>query len=181
MFLILSGVSGSGKQTIINQLLQEYENSQFLKSVTTRPPRTERNHQYLHLTEEEFEEKRKQGEFFEIESTHGFHYGILNKSIEELLYNPDTLYMKDVGVQGTENLLKVLKDKMKIISIFLEVPDEILFDRLIKRGESEERARIRIGRGKMERKYKHQYDFVIDNIDLQKTLKQIRKIIDNVR
>ena len=59
MFLILSGVSGSGKQTIINQLLQEYENSQFLKSVTTRPPRAESNHQYLHLTEEEFEEKRK--------------------------------------------------------------------------------------------------------------------------
>lgn len=181
MFLILSGVSGSGKQTIINQLLKEYENSEFLKSVTTRPPRSESNHQYLHLTEEEFEEKIKKGEFFESESTHGYHYGILNKSIDTLLSNPDTLYIKDVGVQGTENLLKALKGKMKIVCIFLEVPDEVLFDRLIKRGESEERARIRISRGEMERKYKHQYDYVIDNLDLQETLKQIRKIIDEVR
>lgn len=181
MFVIFSGVSGSGKQTVINELLKEYKNSEFLKSATTRPPRSEGNHQYFHMTEEEFLSKKARGEFFETEETHGFHYGVLKSSIDTLLNNPDTLYMKDVDVHGTEKLMKELKNKMKITCIFLEVPDEELFDRLIKRGESEERAKIRISRGTMERTYKDKYDHVIENIDLAQTVQKVKKIIDDMK
>ena len=183
MFLIFSGVSGCGKQTVIEQLLKEYKNSKFLKSATTRPPRQENaeKHQYYHLTEEEFLKKKDNGDFFDTENTHGFYYGILKSSIHELLENPNVLYIKDVDVHGTEKLMKALKDKMKIQSVFLEVPDEVLFDRLIKRGESEERAKLRISRGAMEREYKNQYTHVVDNIDLNEALEKVRKIVEGMQ
>lgn len=182
MFIIFSGVSGSGKQTVIAELMKIYPNSSFLKSATTRPPRTTTGeHQYYHLTQEEFEKKIENNEFFETEKTHGFYYGILKSSIDTLLHSPQTIYMKDVDVHGTEKLMKALKDKMQITCIFLEVPDDELFDRLIKRGESEERAKIRISRGVMEREYKDKYDYVIENKDLTQTVQKCKEIIEKLR
>ncbi len=181
MFIIFSGVSGSGKQTVIGELMKIYSNSAFLKSATTRPPRNiTGEHQYYHMSEKEFQNKINNNEFFETEKTHGFYYGILKSSIDTLLNNPQTIYMKDVDVHGTEKLMKALKDKMQIVCIFLEVPDDELFDRLIKRGESKERALIRISRGTMEREYKDKYDYVIENNNLAKTVEKCKKIIDEL-
>lgn len=180
MFLIFSGVSGSGKQTVIGEVMKAYSNTVYLRSVTTRP-RREGEDLYYYLTQEEFEKKKANNEFFETEQVHGFWYGILNSSIEELLQNPNILYVKDVDVHGTQKLMNALKNKMKIASVFLEVPDDVLFERLIKRGESEERAKIRLSRGALEREYKNQYDYVIENIDLQKTVEQAKDIVENLK
>ncbi len=75
---------------------------------------------------------------------------------------------------GTQKITDYLKDKAKVLTIFVDVPNDILYQRLIARGETDEKAKLRLSRGTLEREYKKYYDLVIDNIDLDETLNTIR-------
>ena len=174
MLVIISGVSGVGKNTVIKNLMKDYENIHFFKSVTTRPYREGDEEIYINLSSEEFEQYKAQGEFFETVEVHGYMYGTKNSDLKKIIQNQQTIYIKDIDVHGNRRFRTYLKNKAKFLSIFLEAPDEVLFERLIKRGETEERARIRISRSKMEREYKSDYDLIIENIDLEKTLSIIK-------
>lgn len=178
MFIILSGVSGSGKQTIINEIMKNHKGCKFVKSATTRPIREGEKELHYYMSEEEFSKKEKNGEFFETALIHGYHYGILNKNLDEVEKNPQKLFIKDVDVLGTENLLKKKSDKVKFLCVFVDVPDEILYDRLVKRGESPERAKLRIERGSIERNYKHLYHACVENIELDKAVAEVEKLIN---
>lgn len=173
MFVILSGVSGAGKNTIINHLLSEGDNRFLIKSATTRENRGNDNN-YDFMSDEEFDRREANGEFFETIIAHNHKYATQNSELQKIVDHPENLYFKDIEVIGTQKLVKHLRGKAKVLTIFLDVPDDVLFDRLLKRGETEERARLRLSRGGMEREYKHLYDLVIDNIDLEKTLEIIR-------
>ncbi len=177
MLIILSGVSGTGKNTVIREVLKRKNEATIMKSVTTRP-RRESDDCYIYMTEEEFLLRRDNGEFFETEEVHGKYYGVLKASLENVINNPNIIYMKDIDVHGTERIVSFLKDKADVLTIFLDAPNEVLFDRLIKRGESEERAKIRLQRGEMEREYKNSYDYVIENLNLETTVKFIEEKID---
>lgn len=183
MLIIFSGVSGSGKNTVMNELLKRRKNLFVLEysSATTREKReTDKEfNTYKYLTEKEFQEGIERGDFFEYENVHGCYYGVLNEALQRVVKNPQNDYMRDIDVKGNIKLRDYLKDKCGVISIFLDAPDDVIYDRLIKRGESEERAKVRLSRGDMERAYKDQFDIVIENIDLEKTLKQICEFLDN--
>ena len=66
----------------------------------------------------------------------------------------------------------------KIVSIFLDVPDNELQKRLKKRGESDEQIKKRLSRGELERSYKKYFDLVVENVDLNNTLDIITKFLD---
>ena len=176
MLVILSGVSGAGKNTVINRLLEEGDNRFLIKSATTREPRgggIDNNYEFM--SDEEFFRREKNGEFFETIDAHAHKYATQFKELEKVISNPQNIYMKDIDVVGTQKLVSHLADKAKVLTIFLDAPDEVLYDRLIKRGESEEKANFRLSRAKMEREFKDKYDLVIENIDIEKTLEKIRK------
>ena len=65
-----------------------------------------------------------------------------------------------------------------MLTVFLDVPDAELYARLIARGESEERAKVRLSRGNLERGFKNQYDLVIENTDIRKTIEIIEREIE---
>ena len=176
MFVIFSGVSGAGKQTIMDAVMEDYANSEVVKSATTREKREGEDIHY-YMTHKEFQAGIKKEEFFEYENVHGFMYGILNKDLKHVIDHPEIMFFKDVDVHGTEKLVKYLKGKTKVVTIFLDCPDEILHDRLLKRGESEERVKVRLQRGAMERPYKDKYDFAIDNIVLDETIAKVKEFI----
>ncbi len=176
MFVILSGVSGSGKNTVINELLKEKENRFLIKSATTRE-RRESDNAYQFMTEEEFDRRQANGEFFETVQAHTCRYATQNSELKKIIENPQNLYLKDIDVVGAQKIVEFLKDKAKVFTIFLDVSDDVLHQRLLERGESEEKAQLRLSRGKMERTYKQKYDLVIHNDDLNKTVKIIDKIL----
>lgn len=176
MVIIVSGVSGVGKNTIIQKLIDQYDNMFFIKSATTRPKRKGENI-YDFMSEEDFLRKKDNNEFFETEFTHGYWYATQYKELEKIISNPQNIYIKDIEVHGNRKIREYLQGKVKAISIFLDAPDDILYQRLIDRGESDERARIRLSRGTMERKYKKEYDLLIENIDMQKTINTIKEFI----
>ena len=185
MFIIFSGVSGSGKNTTMNELLKRRNNIFILEqsSATTREKRdTDKEYNtYKYMTKEEFEKGIKKGDFFEYEEVHGCYYGVLNDALQRVIDNPQNDYMRDIDVKGNIKLRDYLKDKCGVLSIFLDAPDDVLYERLIKRGESEERARIRLSRGAMERQYKDQFDVVIENLDLEKTVNTICDFLEEHR
>ena len=170
---MLSGPSGVGKNTIIQELLKRHKNLRYMKSATTRA-RREGEDNYLYLSKEEFLKKRESGDFFETQEVHGDFYGTLKDVIENC---KNENYLKDIDVCGAKEIKKYLKDYA--IGIFLEAPDHMLYKRLIDRGESEERARVRLSRAEMERKHKHGYDFVTDNIDIKQTVCDIEKFLES--
>lgn len=176
MLVVLSGVSGVGKNTVIQKLLEKFPNMHFFKSATTRAPRPGET-LYDFYSPEEFEKKRIKGDFFEVEESHGFWYATQISELNKIVDNPQDIFIKDIEVHGAEKLKEYFKDKGEVMSFFIEAPDEVLAERLRGRGESEERIQIRLSRGVMERLYKDNYDLVIDNYDLDETVKTIENYI----
>ena len=183
MFIVISGVSSSGKNTVINELIKRRDNLKILErsSGTTRQPR-ERDkifNTYVYFTQDEFKAGVEKGLFFEHEEVHGQFYGLILKELEKAIEDKKNYYIRDVDVKGVVNLKKKFADNM--LSIFLDAPDEGLRERLKNRGDSPEDIEKRLSRGALERSYKEKYDVAIENIDLDKTVEKILDFIDKVK
>ena len=85
------------------------------------------------------------------------------------------------NINGTENLVKLLKEDTKIVTIFLKVDKDELRRRLENRGDNltEEEMQIRLGRLEYEESKIKLYDYVIKNDDFEKTVEIIMTIIEN--
>ena len=182
MLVILSGVSGAGKDTIKNELIKRVENVTSLPSFTSRNPRIgeEEGVQYHFITKEEFKERIKNGEFYEYDIHHEEYYGTSKKLMNDKIKS-GKIIVKDIEVNGTENLIKKLKDETKLVTIFLRVEKEELKRRLINRGDnlSEAQMELRLSRLEYEESKMNLYDYVIKNDDLEKTVQIIMTIIKN--
>ena len=177
MLIIVSGSAGVGKNTVITEILKKHQNISLMKTCTTRAKRsTDEDMQspYIYLTREEFENKIKNRELFEHEEIHQNFYGVLNSSIEEVAERK-THFIKDIGVLGQQNLKRALDGKAHVLSIFLTAPKEELIARLKKRGDHD--IDLRISRMEFELSHASNYDVVLENINLQKTLKKVENLI----
>ena len=181
MLIVISGPSGAGKNTVINHLISRRGNLKLMCTATTRAkrPGEKEGLPYYFFSEEEFLKRKEKGEFFETQEVHGTFRGIMKKDLDEVIKNTELDFIKDIDVFGNMRLRNYLKDK--VLSIFLEVPDEELFRRLVERGESEESARFRISRGALEREHMSEYDAVIENINLEETVGKILTLIEKAK
>lgn len=182
MLVILSGVSGAGKDTIKKELIKRMENVISLPSYTSRKPRNGEKEgiQYHFITKEEFKEKINNGEFYEYDLHHENYYGTSKKLMNEKIQS-GKIIVKDIEVNGTENLIKMLSNDTKIVTIFLKVNKEELKHRLINRGDnlSEKEIQLRLDRLEYEESKLGLYDYVLKNDDLEKTVQIIMTIIAN--
>ncbi len=182
MLVILSGVSGAGKDTIKNELIKRIENVVSLPSFTSREPRNNEKEgvQYHFITKDEFKEKIKNGEFYEYDIHHENYYGTSIKLMSEKIKS-GKIIVKDIEVNGTENLIKTLGKETKLVTIFLKVDKEELKHRLINRGDnlSEAEMELRLSRLEYEESKINLYDYIIKNDDLEKTVQIIMAIIKN--
>jgi len=177
MLIIISGSAGVGKNTVITHLLEKYDNIKLIKTCTTRVPRQtdEAMHSpYTYLTREQFEEKIKNNELFEYEEIHKNFYGMPNSALTDVCEN-SIHYIKDIGVLGQKNIKDALNGKAVVLSIFLTAPKEVLMKRLIERGDKD--IDLRLSRMEFEMSYVKNFDAVIENLDLDKTIKEIEKLI----
>ena len=182
MLVILSGVSGAGKDTIKKEIIKRMDNVISLPSFTSRNPREgeEEGVQYHFITREEFIERIKNDEFYEYDLHHNNYYGTSRKLMNEKIAS-GKIIIKDIEVNGTENLLKQLHNETKLVPIFLKVDREELKRRLINRGDNltEEEMELRLGRLEYEESKIGLYDYVIKNDNLEKTVQIIMTIIEN--
>ena len=113
MLVLLSGVSGAGKDTIKKELIARMENVESLPSYTDRQPRENDipGQTYNFVTTEEFEAMIARGELYEYSAHHNHYYGTSKKLLNEKMQN-GKIIVKDIEVNGVENLIKLLKNKI---------------------------------------------------------------------
>ena len=181
MLVILSGVSGAGKDTVKREVLKRLDYVETFPTVTSRPIREGDipGVTYIFVSKEKFQEMIENDELYEYDLHHNNYYGVAKKPLHEKI-DSGKVAIRDVDVNGTETLVKKLADKMKIITIFLRVPKEELQRRLENRIDkpSKEDIALRLGRFDYEESKMSQYDYVIENMNQEETVKQIIDIIE---
>ena len=182
MLVILSGVSGAGKDTIKKELIKREENIITIPSYTDRPmrPGDVEGGTYHFVSTEEFEEMIKNNELYEYNVHHDHYYGTSKKIFNEKV-KEGKIIVKDIDVNGTEHLADLLKDDMKVVTIFLRVPKEELERRLKNRIDkpSIKEIKLRLNRFDYEESRINLYDYVLKNDNLEKTVQIISTIIKN--
>jgi len=174
MLIIISGSAGVGKNTIINELLSEYNNLTLMTTVSTRAmrPGEEQGRPYYFVTLDEFNAMVERGEMRETCPIHGNMYGSSRKILEEKTAEGKVL-IKDIDVEGTLNLKKILSD---VVAIYLKpVSIDVLRERLIGRGEKDIDLRLR--RYEYEESMAKHYDYVLVNDKIEDTLAALREIL----
>ena len=178
--VIVSGPSGSGKSTVVQRLLLESELPLVLSvSATTRPPRDgeENGRDYVFLSDEEFQSKRKSGEFLECKEVfgRGYWYGTLRNVVSTGL-NEGKWVLLEIDVQGA---LAVLQGYPQAVTIFVH-PGSMaeLEKRLRNRGtESPESIQRRLDVAAEELALRHHYTHEIINGEIDKTVQQLCKLL----
>lgn len=180
MLVLLSGVSAAGKDTIKKELIKRMENVTSLPSYTDRKirPGDVPGETYNFVTKEEFEKMIENQEFYEYNLHHNHYYGTSRKLLNEKI-SSGKIIVKDIEVNGVENLIHLLKNDTKVVTIFLKVPKDVLRKRLEARVDipSQEEIDMRLGRFEYEESKIPIYDYVIKNNDLNKTVGIIQAII----
>ena len=177
IMLILSSPSGVGKTTLTKKIQQKYNSFKISVSHTTRKPRSNEvdGVDYNFVSQSEFEDLIKKGEFYEYAKIFENYYGTLKSQVDNLIKKNDLIF--DIDWQGTKQLSKF--NNLEFIKIYLIAESkEELKKRLIKRNQNTNvEIEKRFRSFDEDIKYWHDYDFIIINKNLEVCFKQIENII----
>ncbi len=175
---VLSSPSGAGKTTLSRRLLEHNPDMSLSVSATTRAPRKGEQDgvDYYFLSPEDFEDMKNKGEF--LEWAHVFHhdYGTPKQPVEQALSTGyDILF--DIDWQGAQQLTQQAADDL--VKIFILPPDlGELEDRLRRRAQDDETVITRrMARSSQEISHWAEYDYVLVNDDLERTLEALQTLI----
>ena len=180
LLIVVSGFSGSGKGTIMKQLLKKYEEQYALSvSATTRQPRPGEvdGREYFFRTTEQFEEMIGQDALIEYAQYVGNYYGTPKAYVEQQLAAGKDVIL-EIEIQGA---LKVKKKFPDTLLLFVTPPSvDVLRERLIGRGtEDAETVKKRLGRAIEEADGVEEYDYLVVNDDLDTCVKQVHELIQS--
>ena len=175
---VISGCSGVGKGTVINEFM-ERNSDDFILSVscTTRNPRPNETNgvNYFFISKEEFEQNIKGGKFLEYANFAGNYYGTKKKYIQQKMdegYN----VLLEIDTQGA---LQVKEKMPESILIFIAPPSvEELEHRLRGRHtEDEETIQKRLAQVKIELERSQKYDYTVINDNIERAVEEIERIV----
>ncbi|MCR5419926.1 MAG: guanylate kinase [Lachnospiraceae bacterium] len=177
ILFILSGFAGSGKGTIVKELLKRYDNYALSVSATTRAPRPgERDgREYFFKTKEEFEAMISADELLEHAQYVGNYYGTPKKYVEEVLNSGKDVIL-EIEQQGGFQIKEKCPDALLVFVMPPSVKE--IYNRLKKRGtEDEETIMKRMKQGSKEAEVIAGYDYLIINDDLDKCVENIHATV----
>jgi guanylate kinase len=183
IMLIVSSPSGAGKTTLTRNLLTE-ENKEKANSVTLsvsvttrkrRPSEIDGIHYYF-VSRRQFELMRDGGELLEWAEVHGNFYGTPREPVETAL-NEGRDVLFDIDWQGTLQLYQTMRPD--VVSVFVLPPTaEELKARLERRAEdTPEIIARRLKNAAEEIPHWREYDYVLVNRDVEKSLARLRGIL----
>lgn len=182
-FFVLSGPSGSGKGTVLQEVLRKSDRIVYSVSATSRSPRAGEvdGINYYFKSREEFETLIKADAFIEYTETYGNYYGTLKSEVEKAIVNGKNIIL-EIDPVGARNVRAHYPDA---VLMFLVAPDlEVLSSRLSGRGsESAETFKIRHDAALSEMENATLYDYVVVNDVVERAADDILAIIraENLR
>jgi guanylate kinase len=181
--IIFSAPSGSGKTSIVKEILKTDIPFGFSISATSRPPRKDEKHakDYYFLSVNEFKNHIKRNDFLEWEEVyHNQYYGTLKSEVDRLR-NEGKNVIFDVDVVGGLNIKEYYGDDA--LAIFVKAPSvDELKNRLQSRGtEDAESLQKRLNKAEQELSFAENFDIVIINdkldIAVKECISRIREFI----
>lgn len=177
ILIVVSGFSGSGKGTIMNEIMRKYDNYALSVSATTRNPRPGETDgkEYFFKTVEEFEKMIAKDELIEYARYVDNYYGTPKVYVEEQLAAGKDVIL-EIEIQGA---LKVKEKFPETLLLFVTPPTaRELRSRLEGRGtETKDVIDFRMNRAKEEAEGMNQYDYLIVNDVLEECVAQVHQII----
>ena len=180
LLIILSGPSGVGKGTVREYIVDTHKiDITFSISMTTRKPRANETDgvEYYFISQEEFDEHVKNGDFLEHATFVGNSYGTPKQAVEELRNQGKNVFL-EIEVNGATQVLNSVHDD-GVVSFFLMPPSIKTLENRIKgrKSEAPEVIAKRVAKGLSEIKEADKYDYVIVNDKVEKAGEKIIKII----
>src|SRR6056297_3477567 len=155
---VISGLSGAGKDSVIDGLKKAGLDYKKIVTTTTRDKREKEKNgrEYWFITKEEFKNMIDDNDFLEWAKVYGNYYGNSRKRVKEALKTEGPVILR-IDCQGA----KTIKDKIpNAILIFITVSDlDIIKNRLEKREtETNESVKRRLNQAKEELKTLNKWD-----------------------
>ena len=177
--IVISAPSGTGKTTIVKQLMLKNKNIKASVSYTTRNMRPNETNglDYIFVTLQIFESMIIQNMFLEFADVFGHYYGTPTKETLEAL-NEGRSMILEIDWQGAEQIRIQQPDSM---SIFLLPPSkEELKKRLTNRAtDSSDQIELRFQEAMKDIEQYSNFDRVIVNNNIDSTCEEIMSFIDN--
>jgi guanylate kinase len=177
LLFVLSGPSGVGKNTVLDELFKKFNGVSYSVSATTRERRAGEveGENYFFISEAEFKKIEENDGFIESALVHGHYYGTPKKFVDQKLEEGEDIIL-EIDTQGAK---QVREKYPEAVYIFLLPPSlEELENRLDKRGsESDKSKNVRLSNARQELKEVHNYDYEVINDSLADAVREIKKII----
>ncbi|MBE6819729.1 MAG: guanylate kinase [Ruminococcaceae bacterium] len=181
MLITVSGPSGSGKGTVLGELVKKRDDVKISVSMTTRQNRNGEidGINYYFVSKEYFEKKINEGSMLEYAQYAGNYYGTPKEPVDEMLKAGKAVIL-EIDVQGADKIKEIYPD---VIRIFIMPPSASVLERRLRgrNTEDEETINHRLVIAKGEMKMASEYDFIVINDKLDSAVKDVETIIDAER
>ena len=181
LVFVISAPSGTGKTTLVKEVIQQLPGLQFSVSFTTRLPRpNEREGEDYHFVSHAvFQRMVDKNEFLEWAEVLGNRYGTPRPDLKKLELEEIDLIL-DVDTQGAK---KAMKEIDQPILIYLLPPSlKVLRERLLNRGvDSLEMVKFRLANARKDIEEADWYHYVIVNDRIGDAIEKLKSIIISER
>ncbi|MEI6443726.1 MAG: guanylate kinase [Nostocales cyanobacterium ELA583] len=175
--IVLTGPSGVGKGTLMNEILQRYPELHYSVSATTRSPRLGEinGKNYDFISRNKFEQLVTEGEFLEWAEFAGNCYGTPREAVFNEIQS-GKLVLLEIELEGARQIRHTFPSAL---SIFILPPSFAELEKRIRvRGQdSEEAISRRLQRAEEEIAAANEFDLKIINDDFEKALKEVENAI----
>jgi guanylate kinase len=181
LVFVISAPSGTGKTTLVKEVIQQLPGLQFSVSFTTRLPRpNEREGEDYHFVSHAvFQRMVEKNEFLEWAEVLGNRYGTPRSDLKKLESEGIDLIL-DVDTQGAK---KAMKEIDQPILIYLLPPSlKVLRERLLNRGvDSLEMVKFRLSNARKDIEEAYWYHYVVVNDRIGDAIEKLKSIIISER
>jgi len=177
LLLVLTAPSGTGKSSVVKELLARETALRFSVSLTTRPPRPgeQEGVDYRFVTEPEFHRHIEAGDLVEWARVHGHLYGTAVTEIDRALADWTDVLL-DIDVQGAK---QVSERYPGAVTVFLLPPDYAALESRLRgrRSDTEEVIAVRLRTAAGEVRHYGAFQYLVVNDAIEGAVGEVRSIL----